>query len=481
MNPMYTKADKQRKRKIASSPELEKEPYRHPFRRDISRLMHAPAFRRLQGKTQLFPCQESDFFRNRLTHSLEVAQLAEGIAHRVNFLFKKNGVSAKVSPYICRFASLAHDIGHPPFGHLGEEVLNLKMHGHGGFEGNAQTLRIIARLEQAEMLEPGAAQVGLNLCFRSLSSILKYDSPISLKQTDYSDEYLAGIKALKPKKGFYLSEKELVTEIKNQVAPGHPNKFKTIECAIMDIADDISNAVYDLEDAFRGGFCSPLDILGATESIWENTAKKVRNAMEEQDNYLEKPIDRSTITADIIKEIVVSVIGSYLGLVNTDNDYPRTQIEAAAAAYRNSNFYAKDGAARTSLSSHLIGKFVRGIQVDYNELHPAMSRVYVEDEAKKLIDALKNLTYEFQITSRKLRIVALRGIEIVSTIFDALTGEDGYKLMPECFIKDYLHSQDKTEEMRVICDFVAGMTDRYAVEFYGRLKSENPETIFRPF
>ncbi len=120
---------------------------RSAFRRDYGRLLHCPAFRRLQGKTQLFPGHESDFFRNRLTHSLEVAQVAKGIALKIN----KTCPGFQDSPIdldLVEFAGLAHDLGHPPFGHNGERALDDCMKNCGGFEGNAQTLRILSRVEK---------------------------------------------------------------------------------------------------------------------------------------------------------------------------------------------------------------------------------------------------------------------------------------------------------------------------------------------
>src|ERR1044072_2799677 len=110
------------------------------FRRDYARLIHSPAFRRLQGKTQLFPGTESDFFRNRLTHSMEVAQIAKGIALNLNSeeFFRDNPLNTD----LVELAALAHDLGHPPFGHNGEYALDERMREHGGFEGKAQTLPI---------------------------------------------------------------------------------------------------------------------------------------------------------------------------------------------------------------------------------------------------------------------------------------------------------------------------------------------------
>ena len=133
----------------AAVPTDAQERYRTQWRRDYARLIHSAAFRRLQGKTQLFPGGHSDFFRNRLTHSLEVAQIAKSIAIKINntySYFKQNNIDTD----LVETAALAHDLGHPPFGHNGEAALNDCMRCAGGFEGNAQTLRILAKLEKRQ-------------------------------------------------------------------------------------------------------------------------------------------------------------------------------------------------------------------------------------------------------------------------------------------------------------------------------------------
>ena len=156
------------------------EPWRTEARRDYARVIHSPSFRRLQGKTQVFPGHESDFFRNRLTHSLEVAQIAESIAYRLNHnesLFR----AYPIDPRICATAGLVHDLGHPPFGHNGERALDDRMRLYGGFEGNAQTLRILSKLEKKIPSGSSSApttydgRIGLNLTYRTLASTLKYD------------------------------------------------------------------------------------------------------------------------------------------------------------------------------------------------------------------------------------------------------------------------------------------------------------------
>ena len=233
----YKPSDQERAAKEKIS-DLSNEEYREEFRRDYARLIHSPSFRRLQGKTQLYPGRESDFFRNRLTHSLEVAQIAKSIAIRLNSEISNN--ENQISLDICEVAGLAHDIGHPPFGHQGEEALDECMRDFGGFEGNAQTLRILTRLEKKALFDVSEGysydnRAGLNLTFRSLASVLKYDRVIPEKNDNRTSEWINH-----PMKGYYNSESDIVSQIKEKVISSDVEGFKTIECSIMDLADDIA-------------------------------------------------------------------------------------------------------------------------------------------------------------------------------------------------------------------------------------------------
>lgn len=225
--------------------------YRDEYRRDYARVLHSAAFRRLEQKTQLFPGSESDFFRNRLTHSLEVAQIAKSIALKI----KVESPNSIIEPDVCEIAGLLHDLGHPPFGHNGEHALDRCMVHFGGFEGNAQTLRIICRTEKKEFVDMPAIKdgadnrFGLNLTARVNASVLKYDRVIPVSRE----------KNRSLVKGYYRSEKEIVDQIKRELGCDNVKPFKTIECAIMDLADDIAYSTYDLEDAFKAGFLTPID------------------------------------------------------------------------------------------------------------------------------------------------------------------------------------------------------------------------------
>jgi dGTPase len=435
---------------------------RSAFRRDYGRLLHSPSFRRLQGKTQLYPGHETDFFRNRLTHSLEVAQVAKGIAQLLNTSDPACN-DQKVDLDLVEFAGLAHDLGHPPFGHNGEKALDHCMRSHGGFEGNAQTLRILSRVEKKVYREGGdisdtcgiAAdgqdlRLGLNLTYRSLAAILKYDREIPGQRE-------AGAKV---DKGYYGSEAELVAKIKENVGqPPAGGPFKTLECQIMDIADDIAYSTYDLEDAMKGGFMHPMQLLARVFSDPKLSSELLAKVQEK--------------VAGVTEKEMYGALGDVLVL---DDEM------GALEQYNHSKLTASDGRQRAALTSTMIGNFMRGISIDMAGVDDLrFPKVVVERSILIQIEAVKHLSYLLTIMSPRLKIVEFRGYDVVQEIFDTIAdGEDGHLLLPDDVQK--MHGRLKTdgERKRLICDFVAGMTDRYAVEFYSRLK-ESGATIFKPF
>ena len=408
----------------------------------------------------MFPGSESDFFRNRLTHSLEVAQIAKSIALRINGeheYFKKYSIDLD----LVETAALAHDLGHPPFGHNGEKALDECMRDKGGFEGNAQTLRVLARLEKKE-LEPGASEdlsedkrVGLNLTYRTLAAVLKYDNCILLRR---SESPLV--------KGYYLSEEGLVKRIKEHVvgpdiADGLDGGFKTIECQIMDVADDIAYSTYDLEDALKTGFVSPMSMIWALSSETTIEAIKEKTGLSEDEIFAH------------VTGIWMSSLPEASGGVAGDG-----ALEVATYIYGTFQNLAQDGTARTELTSELVNEYVEGIDVDLDESVPPLSRVTLKKELRERVEVVKNLTYELVVNSPNLKSVEYRGLRIVNAMFDALSAHDGNFLLPD----DYrLQLRDTSAEReRTICDFIAAMTDRYALEFFGRLYSEGAPTIFKP-
>lgn len=457
MKPLYTASDRTREVPVESEPE-----YRSAFRRDYARLLHCPAFRRLQGKTQLFPSVEHDFFRNRLTHSLEVAQIAKSIALRLNryhSYFTNNPIDLD----LVETAALAHDLGHPPFGHNGERALDDCMKDRGGFEGNAQALRILARLEKKEpQLSP---EVGLNLTYRTLAATLKYDQPIPILRE--MGETLV--------KGFYHSEQDLIAKIKKSVLgvdaeSGRP--FKTIECQIIDLADDIAYSTYDLEDALKTGFVTPTQMILAVldEDILEQIETKLnidqptlfRHVM---DIWRETAFDPRSLRIDATALDVQ--IGEHLALLVAGVEDKARQLK-------------DDGAARTQLTSHLVNECIEAVDVsEIDTEFPALSKLHLDESLMMRIRVMKYLTYALVIQSPSLKTAEYRGYGIVKDIFDALSKDGGDMLLPDDY-RRRAKTTDKLERNRAICDFIAGMTDRYAIEFHGRLRSGNAQTIFKP-
>ena len=359
------------------------------------------------------------------------------------------------------FAGLAHDLGHPPFGHNGERALDKCMAGSGGFEGNAQTLRILARIEK-KVLTPdpdskdicGIApsgkdrRLGLNLTYRSLAAVLKYDEmiPLQRKQGD------------KLVKGYYASERDLVDEIKKHVgSPAKGGAFKTIECQIMDMADDIAYSTYDLEDAMKGGFTHPMQLHAkiGDEKFFYKLHRKVAGAV-----------------ADATENEVFDALTDVLPL-NTEGG-------SALEQYTESKLLATDGKMRSEFTSELVGRFISSVYVKKQKnVELRFSKLEVDRGTLIKIESLKHLSYLLTIMSPRLKVVEHRGGDVIESIFEVLSTADGHTLLPDDLQTPYERLRDTDSKRRLICDFIAGMTDRYAAEFYSRLL-ESGATIFKP-
>ena len=482
---MYSSDDEVRVILEEPSRRFEIENYRSPYRKDYARIIHSPCFRRLIGKTQLFPGKESDFFRNRLTHSLEVAQIAKSIAIRINNVFKapRKFPRININTDIVEIAGLAHDLGHPPFGHQGETALDLCMLNYGGFEGNAQTLRILTKLEK-KIVNPEHPngfhdqvdeRFGLNLTYRALASIIKYDFEIP-KTFVEREEYAKTNQNNKiaPIKGYYYSEADIVKDIKSTILKTPENKLKSIECQIMDVADDIAYSTYDLEDGLKAGFYNIFDLIFTDEEIINNISFKVSQT-------LGRDVKNEEIR-DVLLDLFSPALKSprFEDITINNENFDEYFYITANGSYNTCKKISKDGNLRTTLTSGLVGQFIRGIEFEYNRDEPKLSSVTLKDDVKLKVETLKRFNYESQIQSPRLKIVEFRGKEIVKYIFEKLNTGENFQLMPTDYRKYHELASD-FEKPRIICDYIAGMTDNYCIEFYGRLTSENAETIFKPF
>lgn len=341
----------------------------------------------------------------------------------------------------------------------------------GGFEGNAQTLRIVSQLEK-KVVKSGKfsaleRRCGLNLTYRMLAAILKYDKMIPKKRAAKTREHA--------EKGYYFEDKPIVDDIKNCVIdnPNPDFEFKSIECSIMDLADDIAYSTYDLEDSFKAGFLNPRSVLATSGEVLDRVAEKVAKVTKSQFSAPD--------AWDIFMDMFINHVDDERYEENFDSDDYSIAAKLANAIWLTSeiNTVAEDGRIRTEFTSSLVGEFIDSVTFELNAEYPALSTISVPLKTRQKIETLKRFTYEATIRSSRLRLAEHRGHDIVKKIFDALAREGGHTLLPKDQIKLWEASNTRQQRMRVISDFIAGMTDRYALEFYGRLYSDNPVSMFK--
>ena len=386
------------------------------FQKDRDKLIHSSAFRRLQGKTQVFGWSSSDFFRTRLTHSIEAAQIAKGIA-------QDHGV-ANID--LVEFACLAHDIGHPPFGHAGEQELQKLMKDHGGFEGNAQNFRVLNKLEIKFEKKPG-----LDLTRTSIDSILKYPKKYS-DAVQYDSSHL---------KFYYDDDDDLVKWAK--VGAPEINE-QSIECQIMEWADDVAYSTHDLEDGIKSSFISDKKI--------EFVKDQVKKTLDVDNQWNEK-----------IWEEVKGVVAELSNIKDT---------------------YHIRKAKRTEIIAQLIHKFITTTKVEQRtdfKKYASRYRFTLKPDPKMKIKCamLKQLVRKMILNDERVTTLERKGQLIVHALFKELTNknfDNNMKLLPQDFQEKMIANHEDHD--RVVCDYIAGMTDAYALKLYSRIKESDIHSIF---
>lgn len=411
MNKFYNEFDFER---VSESQRTED--YRTPFQIDRDRLIHSSEFRRLQGKTQVFIPGEYDFYRTRLTHSIEVAQIGRSIC---NYLTKKHdnlfSDEYYIDPDLVESACLAHDLGHPPFGHAGERTLNKLMNPYGGFEGNAQTLRLLTEIfytteDSRRGMKPSRAFLDAILKYKALYN--QFDDPENHFLYDYQKKYV----------DFIFGDNVLPADLSD---PDKLNGFQSIECQIMDWADDTAYATNDLVDSIAGGFITIMKLEG-----WFN-----RNERELNEN-------QKTCYEDIIKWI------------------------------RDRNFKSKFGTQ--------IGMLVESTEIVEqstfldSDTNRYKYKLKLEPEIIEKVLLYKKIAVDLVFRSSQLHQMEYKGDLMIRRIFNALQKNyidmvDDMHLLPNFTDRLIRRESDTNVRARLVCDYIAGMTDSFAMTNYKRL------------
>lgn len=348
------------------------------------------------------------------------------------------------------------------------------MREYGGFEGNAQTLRILSIVEKKLItMTDGSicAPYGLNLTYRSLASVLKYDSEIEPVRSEAKD----------PKKGYYSSEKELVAKIKNHVAPKYDGRdFKTIECSVMDIADDIAYSTYDLEDSLHAGFITPLYLFSSVTPDEDEPTYLRDSIFEEINKILDKEKYEKLKEPEEISLITAQIFGLTKFEVEKENNPQAYSALTLLLAHKfNSQFTVKP-LEKVKFTANRVGDLIEAIELVPNEEYPQLSRVRLKRDALISVELLKRLNFKLTIQSPRLAVTEYKGQEYVNQIFNSIVQSDG-RLLQDYWKTEYdlAKKEGISKARRVVCDYVACMTDRYAAEFHGRLFSEGA-SVFKP-
>ena len=391
---------------------------RSDFSRDRARVLHSSGWRRLAAKTQvLSPTAGVDFARNRLTHSLEVAQIGRELAASL-------GVAQDVVDTAC----LAHDLGHPPFGHNGERALDEWMTGFGGFEGNAQTLRILTRLEP-KRFAPDGVSVGLNLTRATLDASCKY--PWALSEAQGSGKF-----------GYFEDDAPVFAWLRD----GAPQRRKCVEAQIMDFSDDVAYSVHDFEDAIVSEHIDPAFL----------TARSGHEA-------LIRIVAEWAGGDSGVDALGADELGSAFDRMSASENWPRRWNGSRA-----------DQAGLKNFTSDMIGRFAREairstmLGADGRPLARYGAEMVIPREIRAEIAVLKGIVAAYVMQSDRRQPIYRRQrgllIELLHTLWEA-----GPIELEPAYAADYRAAGDEAAARRAVVDQVASLTDQSAIAWYERL------------
>ncbi|OGV26418.1 MAG: dGTPase [Legionellales bacterium RIFCSPHIGHO2_12_FULL_37_14] len=430
-------------RRSSSSHKRGRNDHRSPYERDKTRIIHNPAFRRLQRKTQILGTKEGDFHRTRLTHSLEVASIGVSLVRNLQRNHKNDELLAlfpcdDLITVIC----LLHDMGHPPFGHGGEVALNYAMRNHGGFESNGQTLRLLTKTESSY------GPYGLDLTRRSLLGILKYpavwDKVIRTKPPEHIHNKPIRVNDWLPPKAYFKTEEQEVAWILDplslndkklfqslNVKPttkshGH-TAYQSLDCSIMNIADDIAYGVHDLEDAIHL-----------------------------------KLIEKEQFATQKLKNLL------------SCTDLPHK--DELVTQLFHSELHQRKEAIGELVNYFITSTYLTLAHEDF-ENSLLKYKMVLKQEAADLLEWLVNSVYQLVIDSQASRTFEFGGQTIVLHLFDALSSNPTSLLdIPHRNL--YQRATTENAAYRIISDYIAHMTDEYAYRTYEKLFGLNTRVLF---
>ena len=411
--------------------------HRSAFQRDKARILHSAAFRRLQSKTQVLGIGNGDFHRTRLTHSIEAAQIGHGIGSQLQIKYPELTSLLDLQPILLETLCLAHDIGHPPFGHGGEIALHYMMHQHGGFEGNGQTFRIVTKLE------PYTRSHGMNLSRRSVLGLLKYPNYLDLLEKQNANEFSNKASKIQahqwhPPKGIYRDDSAVFEWVLAPLSEADKQQFislsrtasneqhgkthyKSFDCSIMELADDIAYGIHDLEDAIVMGII-------AERQFQEEVLEPIKTAQN-------TPL--SEMIADLSNKLF------------SVEHFERKDAIGAVVNY----FVSRITISETA------GGFAEPL-LKYNAFLPT--------EDKQNLQFFKTFVHKRVINKPEIQQVEYKGQQMVIALFNAFSA-DPLRLLPENTRNRWQLAESEGNGNRIIADYISGMTDEFASRMYGTL------------